>query len=317
MADDPKWPRAGAWLRGDHYPGPVGRLAVLGAPLHLGSITPGRCDLAPGAIRKALDRYGTFESDTGVDVRDLAVTDLGDVDCADARPEEAFTPLSDAVRSALQDSDVLVLLGGDNSITRPGCHGANASLESLGLLTLDAHHDIRDLDSGLSNGNPVRALLDDGLPGANIVQVGIAPFANSRTYGGIAREAGITVITIDDVRARGVNVVVEEALMRLSARADAIYVDFDIDVLDRAFAPGAPGSRPGGLTTPQLFRAARMCGEHPQVRVADLVELDPTGDVADLTALAAARCLVSFAAGVVGRQTQSTRNRGAQQRKDR
>jgi formiminoglutamase len=313
MPEDAKWPRASAWLGGDHYPEPVARLAVLGAPLHLGSITPGRCDLAPAAIRKALDRYSSYDSDTGADLRDLAVTDLGDFDCADALPEEVFTPLSNAVRSALQESDVLVLIGGDNSVTRPGCHGAGTSLDALGLLTFDAHHDLRDLDSGLSNGNPVRALLDDGLPGANIVQVGIAPFANSRTYEGIAREAGITVITLDDVRRSGVDVVVREALVRLSERVDAIYVDLDIDVLDRAFAPGAPGSRPGGLTTQELFRAARMCGEHPQVKVADLVELDPTGDVADLTALAAARCLVSFATGVIGRNTSPSQEQGVPQ----
>jgi arginase family enzyme len=57
-------------------------------------------------------------------------------------------------------------------------------------ITLDAHFDMRDLDSGLSNGNPVRALLEDGLPGANIAQVGLASFANSRAMHEDAVEAG-------------------------------------------------------------------------------------------------------------------------------
>lgn len=300
MPDDPNWPRAGAWLAGDHLPEPIGTLAILGAPVHLGSITPGRCDLAPEAIRKALDRYSTFDPDAGVDVRSLTVSDLGDLDLSRSRPEEALGPLSEAVRSGVTDADVLVVLGGDNSITRPGCLGV-ADLDRLGLLTLDAHHDLRDVDEGLSNGNPVRALLADGLPGQNVVQVGIAPFANSRAYADVAREAGISVATADVARTHGIEATVAEALDRLAERVDAIYVDLDIDVLDRTFAPGAPGSRPGGLTPEQLFHAARLCGQHPLVRVIDLVEVDPTKDVSGITVLTAARSLLSFASGLAGR----------------
>lgn len=301
MPDDPNWPRASAWLAGDHLPEPLGRLAVLGAPVHLGSISPGRCDLAPEAIRKALERYSTNDPEAGIDVRSLSVSDLGDLDLAGSPPEETLAPLSEAVRSAVAGADVLALLGGDNSITRSGCHGAADSLDRLGLLTLDAHHDLRDLGEGLSNGNPVRALLKDGLPGANIVQVGIAAFANSPAYAQVARDADITVITIESVRAGGIDAVVREALEHLAERVDVVYVDLDIDVLDRAFAPGAPGSRPGGLTPLELFHGAKVCGEHPKVKVIDVVEVDPVMDIADATVLGAARCILSFASGVVSR----------------
>jgi formiminoglutamase len=301
VPDDPNWPRASAWLAGDHVPEPVGRLAVLGAPLHLGSISPGRCDLAPQEIRSALERYSTFDPNNGVDVRTLEASDLGDVDVAGFRPEEALAPLSEAVRSAVADADVLTVLGGDNSVTRPGCLGAADSLDRLGLLTIDAHHDLRDLDDGLSNGNPVRALLADGLSGEHIVQLGIAPFANSAAYAELASDAGITVVTVDSIRDRGIDAVVQEALDALTERVDRIYVDLDIDVLDRAFAPGSPGSRPGGLRPPELFRAARMCGEHPKVVAIDIVEVDPAQDIGDVTVLGAARCFLSFASGVSAR----------------
>jgi formiminoglutamase len=301
MADDPKWPRASAWLAGDHLPDPVGSLAVLGAPLHLGSISPGRCDLAPEAIRKALERYSTSDPEAGIDVRSIAVSDLGDLDLAGSPPGEALAPLCDAVRSALAGADVLALLGGDNSVTRPGCHGAADSLDRLGLLTLDAHHDLRDLDEGLSNGNPVRALLADGLLGANIVQIGIASFANSPAYAQVARDAGITSITLEGIRGKGIDAAVREALEYLAERVDVLYVDLDVDVLDRAFAPGAPGSRPGGLMPQELFHAARICGEHPKVKVIDVVEVDPVTDIAEATVLGAARCILSFASGMAVR----------------
>ncbi len=138
ITDDPYWPRASEWLEGAHDSDAVGRLAILGAPLRLGSITPGRCDLAPQAIRQALARFSTYHIESSIDVRQLIAVDLGDLDLAGGRPEETFAPLVEAISDALKTASALVLLGGDNSITRPGCHGASASLESCGLLTLDA-----------------------------------------------------------------------------------------------------------------------------------------------------------------------------------
>ena len=82
---------------------------------------------------------------------------------------------------------------------------------------------------------------------------------------------------------------------------DAIYVDLDLDVLDRAFAPATPGSRPGGLNPWELRHAAHLCGRHPKVRILDLVEIDPPNDIADMTSLAAAACLLSFTSGVLRR----------------
>jgi len=298
-AQDPSWPRAGAWLAGNHEQAAKRRLAVIGAPLHAASLTPGRCDLAPPAIRAALERLGTYDVELDVDVREVAARDLGDLPLADADPETALEPLSGAVAEATADTEAIVLLGGDNSVTRPGLRGLG--VEDAALLTIDAHLDLRDTSSGLTNGNPVRALLEDGLPGSNVVQVGIQAFANSRRYAEVARDEGITVVTADESRRRGMEAVVGEALQTLAGRARMIYVDLDVDVLDRAFAPGSPGSRPGGLTPAEVGAAARTAGRHPKVRAMDIVEVDPTTDVADVTVLAAASFLLSFAAGLAAR----------------
>jgi formiminoglutamase len=268
-------------------------------PLRLGSITPGRCDLAPQAIRNALHRYSTWDVDA--DVLQLRTSDAGDLPVADALPGEAFAQVADHARMLLKGHTALVLLGGDNSITRPGVHALGVPLKRCALLTIDAHLDLRSLDQGLTNGNPVRALLADGLPGDHIVQVGIQPFANSTAYAVIAREAGIRVITADAVREKSIVKVVSESLSYLAEKADSIYVDLDLDVMDRAFAPGTPGSRPGGLTPAEVRLAADVCGRTRRVHALDIVELDPTRDIADVTALAGAACLLSFASGLVRR----------------
>lgn len=299
---DPLWPRASAWLAGHHANYAQRKLAILGIPSASGSLTPGRCDLAPSAIREALQRFSTYDLENGVDLESVAVRDRGDLAFARVGLADSFQTIADHVRAAAESVDAAILLGGDNSITRPGVNGLGLALDKCGLLTLDAHLDLRDLGGGLNNGNPVRALLHDGLPGKNVVQIGLQPFANSRQYHETALDAGITVIPVSEFRRRSVEKVVEQSLDQLAEQCDAIYVDFDIDVLDRAFAPACPGARPGGITPAELRCAARICGEHSKVRIADLVEVDPEQDVAQTTVYATCMCLLGFAVGVARRK---------------
>ena len=298
--EDPNWPRASQWLgesqraRGDQS------LSIVGVPMN-SSITPGHCDLAPAAIRKALERYSLYDPDQEIDLDHLRAKDCGDFDFANQSCEQAFARAIQFIEKAAADATCAVLLGGDNGITRPGLHAMGLDLHDCGLLTFDAHHDLRDLERGLTAGNPIRALLGDGLPGTNVIQIGIQAFTNSRAYAQVARDAGIGVVTADEVYAKGIDAVVKSALEYLGSKTKAIYVDLDVDVLDRAFAPACPGSRPGGLQPWMLRRAAHLCGRHRSVRMMDIVEVDPTKDVADVTCLAAASFLLTFASGVASR----------------
>jgi formiminoglutamase len=300
MHEDPNWPRASEWLAGLCNPVPSGQLAVLGAPLNR-SISPGRCDLAPAAVRRALNRLSMYDIETNGDLAPLEVLDHRDLPIAALSPEEALEPIAEGVARALESSDAIVILGGDNGVTRAACHGLGVSLDRLGVVTLDAHLDLRDLGRGLHNGNPIRALLEDGVPGDHILQLGIQGFANSAAYAGVAWNAGIGVVTADDLHMRGAAQTFKLKLDQLAAKVDAIYFDLDVDVLDRAFAPACPGARPGGLTPWQVRQCAHIAGGHPKVIAMDLVEIDPEQDRNDLTALAAAQFLLAFATGMMSR----------------
>lgn len=300
-AEDPNWPRADGWLAGDHLPNPEGVLAIIGAGLNH-SISLGSTNKAPDAIRACLHRLSTYCFDLDLDVRRLAVEDKGNLSLSDLNPEAAFTPISSALSDALTGADAAILLGGDNGITRAGCHGLDLPLQNIGLITIDAHLDLRDTEGGLHNGNPVRQLLADGLPGNQIIQIGIQSFANSRTYAEVAKAHGISVVSCENVHKQGLSKVITESLGELGSRVEAIYVDVDVDVLDRAFAPATPGSRPGGLMPWQLRQAVRLCGLSPKVRALDLVEVDPDKDVADCTCFIAAECMLSFASGLLARR---------------
>lgn len=281
-------------LVGDHPDAPV---AMIGAGINERSLTPGRCDLGPKAFRAVLPRFSTYDVETG---RELStpVHDGGDVFVKALSPADAFAPVRDAV-AAQASRPLTVLIGGNNAITRPGVHALG--LDRVGVLTLDAHFDLRDTDHGLTNGNPVRALLEDGLSGERISQVGLAPFANTRRAHETAQAAGISVRTARDCREQGLAAVVVEELERLSALCEVIYVDFDIDVIDRSQWPASPGARPGGVPVQDFFEATRLIGAHPKVRAVDLTEYDPSLEVGDLGSLTAGRWFCELLAGFEAR----------------
>lgn len=270
-------------------------VSLLGAPMEAGSVTPGRCDLAPETVRRALRRMSVWDLVAGLEL-DFAVRDLGDVPVKGVSPADGFDPIRLAVEAAAAEHDLVILLGGNNAVTRPAAHGLGLPLDAIGLITLDAHHDMRDTDIGPRNGNPVRCLLEDGLPGCNICQIGLAPFANTRQMTEDARAAGIGLWDIEQVFEDGIEAAIDAALEQLS-HVEAILVDFDIDVIDRAQLPGAPGARPGGLPASEFFRAARRLAEEGRVRLVDLTEFDPNLDVSDISALTAARWVCEILAG--------------------
>jgi len=272
-------------------------VALIGAPLSEKSLTPGRCDLAPKVFRASLPRLSVYDLETESDLSALRVRDCGDINLKVMTPEAAFTPIKEAVLAQATPGRLVTVIGGNNAITRPVAAGLDPSLKRLGLLTLDAHFDLRDTDCGLTNGNPIQALLDDGLPGPQIAQIGLAPFANTARAHAKAKDVGIHVMSARDIRKHGVALVVSDALDLLAKRCDLIMVDFDIDVIDRAHLPGAPGARPGGMSPQDFFDAARMIGAHPKVAGVDLTEFDPSLDVADITALTAARWFAEVLAG--------------------
>lgn len=277
------------------------QVALLGAPMGLGSITPGRCDLAPETVRAALKRMSVYDLETETDLSALRIFDDGDVGIQGVQPAESLAPLVERLMPLTQQHKLTLVLGGNNAITRPCVHALDPTLQRVGVLTLDAHFDLRDTDCGLTNGNPIQALLEDGLPGAHIAQIGLLPFANTKKAHDKAKAAGIYVATAAACKAQGLAAIAANALERLASRCDVIHVDFDIDVVERSAMPGAPGARPGGVAVQDFFDATRLICAHPKVRSVDLTEFDPSLDVAAISALTAARWVCEVLAGFLRR----------------
>jgi len=290
------WPNLSELLVDEGEGIPIG---LVGAPLAAGSVTPGSCDQAPALLRRTLKRIGRYDIESG---RELitAVHDHGDVPLDGLTIEQATGPIREAVAASVAEHALTLVVGGNNAITRPAVLALGVPLAKVGLITLDAHFDMRGLDQGLSNGNPVRALMEDGLAGTNIAQVGLASFANSAKMHEDALAAGNLVVSMEEVRRDGIRAAVDKAVDHVSG-CEALVVDCDIDVIDRSQMPGAPGARPGGMAAADFFWAVRALAGEPQVRVIDLTEWDPPLDSTDLSALTAARWVAECVAGFEAR----------------
>lgn len=323
LSHDPMWPRAGSWPAFDSATSAdAGRLrwdaVLLGVPAWRTSLSPTGAHATPAAVRDALARYSpALIGPPAVDLNEvLRVADAGDVlDPDGAKGVESVVARVREIAPAFT-----IALGGDNSVTYPVARGARAT----GLITFDAHFDLRD---GVSNGSPVRRLVEDAPDGeridpTRIVQIGISDFTNSTGYAQRAADWGIRVITLDEVRRRGIPDVVAEAVdvagaaPQIPADADAgavtdrgaqrpgsrIHLDIDVDVCDRSVAPGCPASAPGGLAAWELRALARAVAADDRVVSADLVEVDATADAADArTVRLTALCVLELLAGLAQR----------------
>lgn len=280
---------------------------MLGVPASRTSISPTHAHLTPAAIRTALGRFSTYSWSADVDVAGLAVLDAGDILDPDGPAGEARVIAR--VEELMRATRLLLALGGDNSLTASVARGVWADrIATAGLVTLDAHHDLRD---GESNGSPVRRLVEAGLSGSRIVQVGIADFANSPDYAARARHLGITVITRGALRTRPMADAMEEALAIAGSAGGPVHVDLDVDVCDRAAVPACPAALPGGMSPDDLRQAAFAAGRSPAVASMDIAEIDAAADSADgRTVRLGALLLLEAAAGLATRPSARAAGRG-------
>jgi formiminoglutamase len=265
LSHDDLWQRAST-LFVDHNGADVDAL-LIGVPAHATSISPTSADKTPDAIREVLAKYSLAHSHPKVNIRKVSIADAGNIVSPDLDEAAAIS----LIRNAQAKSKLLIALGGDNSIT----YSVFAGVQAEGLITLDAHHDVRD---GINNGSPVRRIIESGLSGKKVVQIGIADFSNSPEYVARAQDFGIHVIPRASLRNRPLSDVWQEALDIAGSR---IHVDFDMDVCDRSVVPACPAAAPGGISADEIRQFAFLAGQSRAVVSMDITEIDSTIDSSD------------------------------------
>jgi agmatinase len=265
------------------------RVAVLGVPFDAGvSYRPG-ARFGPQAIRAGSKLLRAYHQAMDVSPwSDDQVADAGDLAPNPFDIAEAIQQIEAGAREALERAEVLLALGGDHTIALPLLRVAHERHGPIALVHLDAHLDTWDTYFGAAytHGTPFRRAFEEGLLAAGRgAHVGIrGPIFGASD---LVEDAGFgfeIVSTVDVARAG-----VDAAIERIRARVgdSPVYVSIDIDVLDPAHAPGTGTPEPGGLTTREAMLLLRGLAGLPLVG-ADVVEVAPPYDHAELTSLAAA-----------------------------
>ena len=276
---------------------------LLGAPLSKTSISHSGASATPQAIREMFAAVSTYNFDHDIDLASsLSIRDAGDARVHVTDLTRSRDGIKEAVAAVLEHSAgaMPIVMGGDHSITAPSVEAFTAHVGgSVGVVQLDAHMDLRNLDDGgPSNGTPIRQLVESGtIEGRNVAQVGIHAFANARAYRDFARESGITQISARQVAHTEPADIAHRALSAAGEHAQSLYVTLDMDVLDQAFGPGVPALVPGGMTSWQLFEMMLVLGSHPKVRALDIVEVDPSQDPRRATVRVAVHAMLTFLTG--------------------
>jgi agmatinase len=270
-------------------------VAILGVPFDSGvSYRPG-ARFGPGGIRagsKLLRPYHPYLDTEPWGVHQVA--DAGDVACNPFDILEAITQVEVAARHALSRADRLITIGGDHTIALPLLRAMHEKHGPISLIHFDAHLDTWDtyFNAPFTHGTPFRRASEEGvLVLDSSAHVGIRGPLYARSDLADDQQLGFATISTVDVAKRGVDDAIDRVRDRVGDHP--VYVSIDIDVLDPSHAPGTGTPEPGGLTTREVQLILRGF-EGLNIVGADVVEVAPAYDHAELTTIAAANLVYEF-----------------------
>jgi agmatinase len=265
-------------------------VAILGIPFDAGtSYRPG-ARFGPQAIRQASRHLRTpyhpaYDTEP---FRVQQVADAGDVACNPFNIEEAVTQIQTAATDLLGRVGSIISLGGDHTIALPLLRAVNHHQGAVALVHFDAHLDTWDTYFGApyTHGTPFRRAAEEHLFREDAsLHVGIRGPLYSRDDLQQDQDLGFKVVHCDEFETGGVKAVVGRIRERVGTHP--LYLSIDIDVLDPSAAPGTGTPEIAGMTTREMVNVLRGLAGMNLVS-ADVVEVAPAYDHAEITSLAAA-----------------------------
>jgi agmatinase len=272
-------------------------VAVVGVPFDSGVTYRPGARFGPSAIRGGSRLIRGYHA--GLDVQPFAsqqVADAGDIACTPFSIDEAIVQIETGARELLAASSAFVALGGDHTIALPLLRSVHARHGPVALIHFDAHLDTWDTYFGAAytHGTPFRRAHEEGLLATDrCAHVGIrGPLFSAQDLRDDAG-FGFTIVGAFDYLTRTVASVAEEVRERVGEMP--VYLSIDVDVMDPAHAPGTGTPEAGGLTSRELLATLRALAGIRLVG-ADVVEVAPAYDHAEITSIAAANTVYELLA---------------------
>lgn len=266
--------------------------AVVGVPLDIGTSNRPGARFGPRGIRDESVLLRPYNMATRAAPFDsLRIDDIGDVAVNPYNLADAVARIEARYRELLAHGLVTVTMGGDHTVALPVLRAMAAEHGPVGLVHVDAHTDINDAMFGekITHGTPFRRAVEEGLlDGPRVAQIGVRGTGYAADDFDWSRQQGFRVVPAEECWHRSLAPLMSEVRDQLGA--GPVYLSFDIDGLDPAYAPGTGTPEVGGLTTAQALEIIRGCRGLELVGC-DLVEVAPVYDLTGATSLTAANLL--------------------------
>lgn len=267
------------------------KVAFLGVPFEGGNVCIDRPGSANGplGLRLASTQYFSWSFEWDVDLFEAyGIVDCGDAPIAVGNAERTHELVEEEITKILEAGAIPVSIGGDHSLPIPGARALSKFLgdKKMGYLAIDAHMDAGYTVDGEKETNASGVARASELPNVspeNVAIVGVRGTLNPREWLELIHERGINMYPMRDVKERGMERVINDALDRVWDGVDGVYVTIDSDSIDAAFAPGTTEPEPGGFSSWEILDAARIIGKRGFTAV-DNVELCPVYDKSGITA---------------------------------
>ncbi len=286
-----------------------GRAAVnlLGIPFDGAVLGRKGASEGPTGIRRGLSSFSNYNVELGLGLEKARIFDLGDTAFNDQEVKRAQRKIEAEVSKELEKDSLLVLLGGDNSLSLPGLKAYSKKYGEIGLIVVDSHLDLRgEIDGRPSSGSSYGLAIEsvEGLDPKRVVEIGVHGFLNSARYWEKAQDLGIKLFTSNDVRKRGAKAIAKAAFAIAGRGAKAVYLSIDLDSVDLAEVSGVSAPTSGGVSAPELCELLFNLARRREVMCADIVELAPSLDPSGRSERVAATALVYLIAGFESRKSR-------------
>ncbi len=259
---------------------PEARYVVLGVPFdRTTSFRPG-ARFGPDSIRQHSWNFETYNFETGLDLADVPVHDLGNLE-EFGSAADMVEGVREAVKPIWEEGKFPITLGGDHACAPPAVEAVPRDA-SLGVLYIDAHLDFRDeyLGDRRSHACSSRRMVER-LGSKNVVVLGVRSMSRDEKEDN--DRIGMPYFSADDIHREGIVAVARKALDRLTT--EKVYISLDIDGVDPAYAPGTGTPEPFGLSPLDVKTIVDMAS--PRLAGMDIMEVSPPWDNGNTSALAA------------------------------
>lgn len=267
-------------------------VGIIGVPLDIGASNRPGARFGPREIRDESRMLRPFNVSTGADpFNSLSIADIGDVPINTFNLQKSVEIIEKHYDKVVAAGITPVSIGGDHTIVLPILRALKKKYGPVGVVHVDAHADVNDHMFGerIAHGTPFRRAMEEGLlDGNRVVQIGLRGTGYSPDEYQWSRDQGFRVVQAEECWYKSLAPLMAE--VRAKVQGGPVYISFDIDGLDPAYAPGTGTAEVGGLTVHQGLEIVRGC-KGLDVIGCDLVEVSPPYDTTKNTSVVGANLL--------------------------